>query len=75
MEEKELHDFRKQIDACISKAEEDLNQEWKEGYPVYGRELALARTKLQEAKMWVGKCLERKGSERPAEFRDKAEGE
>jgi len=37
------------------------------------REIALVYTKLQEAKMWIGKCLEQIGSELPAEFRDKAE--
>ena len=48
-----LHEFRKQIDACIKQAEAlqcpGLS---------YGRELSLVRTKLQEAKMWAGKCLE-----------------
>ncbi len=37
-----------------------------------GREMALVYTKLQEAKMWVGKCLEQLGSELPTEFRDEA---
>ena len=34
-----------------------MMEETPDGKPVYGRELALARTKLQEAKMWLGKCL------------------
>ncbi len=64
-----LHDFRKQIDGCIAIAEGNVR-----GEPVskYIREMSLARTKLQEAKMWVGKCLEALGSEFPKELRDKA---
>lgn len=38
------------------------------------RELALSYTKLQEAKMWLGKVLEELGSQLPAEFRDEAKG-
>lgn len=53
----ELKELRVQIDACIKYA---------------GREVALARTKLQEAKMWVGKALGALGSELPEEFRDEA---
>lgn len=34
------------------------------------REIALVYTKLQEAKMWVGKVMEAQGSELPAEYRD-----
>lgn len=34
------------------------------------RELSLAYTKLQEAKMWLGKVLEEMGSQLPVEFRD-----
>jgi len=37
------------------------------------REMSLVITKLQEAKMWAGKCLEQIGSELPKEFQDKAE--
>ncbi|MGF6428240.1 hypothetical protein ABIE91_003460 [Bradyrhizobium elkanii] len=37
------------------------------------REIALVRTKLQEAKMWAGKILEVLGSPFPAELADKAE--
>lgn len=64
-----LHEMRKSIDALIQwsglkKAEDDIS---------YGREMALVHTKLQEAKMWAGKCLEAIGSELPVEFRDKAE--
>lgn len=37
------------------------------------REVALSYTKLQEAKMWIGKALEEIGHELPKEFQDKAE--
>ncbi len=37
----------------------------------FGREISLVITKLQEGKMWAGKCLEQIGSELPAEFQDK----
>ncbi len=60
----ELHAFRKEIDALIQKAGRSIS--------TIGRPMALAHTKLQEAKMWVGKCLEAMGSELPEEFRDKA---
>lgn len=36
----------------------------------YRRAVALSRTKLQEAKMWLGKALEAMGSELPEEYRD-----
>jgi len=63
-----LHEFRKQIDAAIQVAEQDLTTK-----PTYAREMALVRTKLQEAKMWAGKCLEVQGSPFPKELADKAE--
>ena len=34
--------------------------------------IALVYTKLQEAKMWAGKCLEAIGSPFPEELRDEA---
>lgn len=37
-----------------------------------GREFSLAITKLEEAKMWLGKALGALGSELPAEYRDEA---
>lgn len=37
-----------------------------------GREVALSITKLQEAKMWMGKALEELGSPLPEEYRDEA---
>lgn len=65
-----LHNFRKEIDATINHVElliKDLD--WNKGT---GRELALVKTKLQEAKMWVGKALEVSGHPLPPEFADKA---
>ena len=66
-----MHEIRKQIDENILRAENILKAE----QPAMGcsRCMALAHTKLQEAKMWVGKCLEAFGSKLPDEFRDKAE--
>lgn len=70
----EVKQFRKEIDANIQKAEEMLA-----GYPAElrhiscAREIALVRTKLQEAKMWAGKILEVIGSPFPPELADKAD--
>ena len=78
-----LHDLRKKIDALILysgtfkvvRMEDgtvaDLTTDT-EDKKKFGREIALVYTKLQEAKMWAGKCLEQIGSELPKEFRDKA---
>lgn len=63
-----LHSMRKSIDAIIRWADE-LRQNRESGY---GREMSLVHTKLQEAKMWAGKCLEQIGSELPVEFQDRA---
>ena len=63
-----LHNFRKEIDACIQKS-----KAFQESKPKFGREMALVHTKLQEAKMWAGKCLEVLGSPFPPELADKAE--
>jgi hypothetical protein len=38
-----------------------------------GRELALAITKLQEAKMWAGMALGELGHKLPEEYRDEAQ--
>ncbi len=64
--QEELHTFRKEIDALIQKAKAT-------GDSRIGREMALVHTKLQEAKMWAGKCLEAIDSGLPEEFQDKAE--
>jgi hypothetical protein len=63
-----LHELRKSIDALIQWSGE-LKNNRESGY---GREIALVYTKLQEAKMWTGKCLEMIGSELPKEFQDRA---
>lgn len=69
-EKEALHELRKSIDALIQWTAEMKNF----GDPhAYRREVALVHTKLQEAKMWTGKCLEMLGNELPPEFRDKAE--
>lgn len=74
MNKEELHRFRQIIDECIVIANIDIHSDdWKEGYPVYSREIEIAKMKLQEAKMWVGKCLEKLGHELPKEFQDKVE--
>jgi hypothetical protein len=70
-----LHGLRREVDAVIKSVGE---QKTKHGEPcsveqsACQRELALAYTKLQEAKMWLGKCLEMAGSELPVEYRDEA---
>lgn len=61
------HGLRKHVDQCI--VEVDFLAA-KVGRNDGGREVALAKTKLQEAKMWLGKVLEASGSELPKEFRD-----
>lgn len=78
--QKDLHEFRKKIDSCIKEA-----QNYKAPYSVptkisdeqeldkMQREISLVITKLQEAKMWAGKCLEAIGSPFPKELRDEAE--
>ena len=63
-----LHDMRKSVDALIQWADKLR----KDSDIPYGREMSLVHTKLQEAKMWVGKCLEQTGNELPKEFQDKA---
>ncbi len=61
--EESVHQFRKEIDANIVKAQKAPSS----------REMALVITKLQEAKMWAGKVLEAMGSEFPKELQDKSE--
>lgn len=71
-----IHRLRVDIDACIKTAAVIKNAPNKEQLFIdqgkCQRELALAYTKLQEAKMWLGKCLEAVGSELPQEYRDEA---
>lgn len=68
--QKEIHDFRKAIDAVIQYSQ-DLQDEI--GRNPGGREISLVVTKLQEGKMWAGKILEAMGSPFPKELADKAE--
>lgn len=77
---KTVKDFRKEIDALIQKSEDILciggnetTQVWNEIKTNAGREVALVRTKLQEAKMWAGKILEVMGNPFPPELADKAD--
>lgn len=64
----EMHLFRVEIDALINKAKEKKAILGNQG----AREMSLVHTKLQEAKMWVGKVLEEMGHELPNEFQDKS---
>lgn len=63
--QKDLHSFRKEIDVLINRAKELRCDS-------IGREMSLVHTKLQEAKMWTGKCLGATGSRLPEEYRDEA---
>lgn len=67
MNVEDLHDFRTYIDVAIKQAKGAISN-------LQGgqREMALVHTKLQEAKMWIGKVLEENDSPLPAEFRDEA---
>jgi hypothetical protein len=71
-----LHDLRKKIDVVINYSRTfKLQPEQKisgEGQEKMQREISIVYTKLQEAKMWAGKCLEQVGSELPQEYRDEA---
>ena len=69
--EEKIHDLRKKIDANIRYAQSLKDK--REDYQKFIREISIVFTKLQEAKMWAGKCLEALGSELPEKFQDKAE--
>ena len=71
MDEAAIHQFRKDIDALILKAEQ---ANISDGPRPYGREMAIVRTKLQEAKMWAGQCLGMMGNHLPEPFRDFTDG-
>jgi len=75
--QKDIHAFRKQIDECIKALlQSDIKPKGDRSYGFgseYQRCREKAYTNLQEAKMWMGKCLEAIGSELPKEFQDKAE--
>jgi hypothetical protein len=72
MTNEQIHKFRKQIDACINVADDYLNTGLGATTITFGREMSLVKTKLQEAKMWAGKCLEANGAPFPENLRDKA---
>lgn len=65
-----IHGVRQHIDADMVEVE-FLSEKIDRG--LGGREVALARTKLKEAKMWLGAALEQRGSELPAKYRDSSE--
>jgi hypothetical protein len=67
--EQALKDQRVEIDRCI-KRNQQIAMYIARG--TAGREVALAITKLQEAKMWLGKALEEIGYPLPEEYRDEA---
>lgn len=69
--EEDLHEFRKQIDANIQTAG-DLKRISPSSEA--SRALAIAYTKLQEAKMWIGKCLEAIDAPFPEKLRDSFNG-
>lgn len=56
--------LRQDVDALIQRLEAAFGS---------SRELALAKTKLEEAKMWAGKELANLGQELPAQFADKSQ--
>lgn len=63
----DIHDLRLEISKVTSKVKEAKD---KIGRDKGGREIALSVTKLQEAKMWLGKVLEEMVSELLEEFKD-----
>ncbi len=66
----DVRGMRKRLDAAIYDLE--LYLEW-HGRPD-AREMALARTKLQEGKMWIGQALGARGNDDyPQELRDHCE--
>lgn len=71
-----LKQLRKRIDAITSDTQMYRSwnpQEVNPGDKTAVREMSLAITKLEEAKMWLGKALGALGSELPAQYADKAE--
>lgn len=74
--EEDIHNFRKEIDANIKKAQEFAKANFGETMGVTAkRENALVITKLQEAKMWAGKILEEMNAPFPEKLRDEAKSE
>ena len=71
-QEEKIKDIRVKIDGLINYAKQQRDDTRPE-YAAGKRELSLAVTKLEEAKMWCGKVFEAMGRELPKEFADKAE--
>lgn len=73
MKKKEIHEFRKQVDHLIGKSSVEFSK-LRENYSMDKfrevRAIDKVEEHLIEAKMWLGKLLEAKGSELPKEFRD-----
>lgn len=73
MDEKHMLDLkilRRDIDELIQIVDNRRTTAEGQGYPVYIRELSIVKTKLQEAKMWCGKCIEVLGFPLPEKYRD-----
>ncbi len=68
----DIKDLRREMDGVIQRMkgrlerEPTLNADWSKAF-------SLSLTKLQESRMWLGKCLEAEGHELPKEFADKYE--
>jgi hypothetical protein len=80
LDNNKLHELRVAIDANIKTSAELLKECLTQpevfeitSHPSRPAEIVL--TKLQEAKMWVGKILEANGAPFPAELRDEAKAE
>lgn len=67
MTEPEIRQLRRNIDACIQEAKGLLDAANRDPG---AREVALAHTKLQEAKMWAGMVLGEIGVPLPPQYRD-----
>lgn len=71
-QEEKTKDIRVQIDRLIKYAKSQRD-DTRADYSAGKRELSLAVTKLEEAKMWCGKVFEDMGRELPAQYADKSE--
>ena len=65
-----LKQLRQDIDKLIQISDEYKTTNEGQKYPVYIREISIVKTKLQEAKMWTGKCIEISGFPLPEKYRD-----
>jgi type IV secretory pathway VirB10-like protein len=62
--EQDVRQFRQDIDSLVQRLTTVFSP---------SRELAIVRTKLQEAKMWAGQELSNIGVELPVQYQDKAQ--